>query len=570
MMKINTSVSTGIKMMMKKQFLIISFLVSLGVPIVLSGQTATNQNWDDADSKKSSDKRQTLNASQAMSNIVVPALEGAINPETYYVGPSDIISVNIWLSPPLNFILAVTPEGTLVIPTVGEVKIADLSLSEAKKQIVREIKKKYLMGEPSVTLISPRHVLITVKGDLPEIRQKQDQEEIKRDARKARQVMVLGTDRVETAVRLAGVTIMYRNILLKHKDGTTQRVDIPKYYAAKDDRWNPVIRDGDEIVIPKVDTSKNVVSIWGGVNVEGAYEYVEGDTFLDLLQLAQGFTGRSIQDSVLLYRYDETGVELSVKVVNAAAISEGKSDNFPLLCFDKIVVLQRYDVREDFGVTISGEVVNPGYFPIVRERTKLSTVIERAGGFTLYAALTAAQVSRASIPESKIEKERLLGMRGSISVEDTAYYNVESMLRVTQKNVQVDFQKLFVQKDASQDVILQPGDRIVIPSKLKNVYVFGQVVIPGDVPFVEGKNADFYVRAAGGFTDEARKGGMAVVKRSTRQWLSPSETTVEEGDQIWVPKTPERTLTYYMNIIGQAASVLTAAASIALLVIQLK
>lgn len=569
-MKINTSVSTGIKMMMKKQFLIISFLVSLGVPIVLSGQTATNQNWDDADSKKSSDKRQTLNASQAMSNIVVPALEGAINPETYYVGPSDIISVNIWLSPPLNFILAVTPEGTLVIPTVGEVKIADLSLSEAKKQIVREIKKKYLMGEPSVTLISPRHVLITVKGDLPEIRQKQDQEEIKRDARKARQVMVLGTDRVETAVRLAGVTIMYRNILLKHKDGTTQRVDIPKYYAAKDDRWNPVIRDGDEIVIPKVDTSKNVVSIWGGVNVEGAYEYVEGDTFLDLLQLAQGFTGRSIQDSVLLYRYDETGVELSVKVVNAAAISEGKSDNFPLLCFDKIVVLQRYDVREDFGVTISGEVVNPGYFPIVRERTKLSTVIERAGGFTLYAALTAAQVSRASIPESKIEKERLLGMRGSISVEDTAYYNVESMLRVTQKNVQVDFQKLFVQKDASQDVILQPGDRIVIPSKLKNVYVFGQVVIPGDVPFVEGKNADFYVRAAGGFTDEARKGGMAVVKRSTRQWLSPSETTVEEGDQIWVPKTPERTLTYYMNIIGQAASVLTAAASIALLVIQLK
>lgn len=557
-------------MMMKKQFLIISFLVSLGVPIVLSGQTATNQNWDDADSKKSSDKRQTLNASQAMSNIVVPALEGAINPETYYVGPSDIISVNIWLSPPLNFILAVTPEGTLVIPTVGEVKIADLSLSEAKKQIVREIKKKYLMGEPSVTLISPRHVLITVKGDLPEIRQKQDQEEIKRDARKARQVMVLGTDRVETAVRLAGVTIMYRNILLKHKDGTTQRVDIPKYYAAKDDRWNPVIRDGDEIVIPKVDTSKNVVSIWGGVNVEGAYEYVEGDTFLDLLQLAQGFTGRSIQDSVLLYRYDETGVELSVKVVNAAAISEGKSDNFPLLCFDKIVVLQRYDVREDFGVTISGEVVNPGYFPIVRERTKLSTVIERAGGFTLYAALTAAQVSRASIPESKIEKERLLGMRGSISVEDTAYYNVESMLRVTQKNVQVDFQKLFVQKDASQDVILQPGDRIVIPSKLKNVYVFGQVVIPGDVPFVEGKNADFYVRAAGGFTDEARKGGMAVVKRSTRQWLSPSETTVEEGDQIWVPKTPERTLTYYMNIIGQAASVLTAAASIALLVIQLK
>jgi protein involved in polysaccharide export with SLBB domain len=547
MMKMNDSVSTGIKMMMKKQFTLISFIICIFYPALLLGQTTHTS--VDADSKINQDKVQVSNY-----NITTPALEGAINPETYYVGPSDIISVNIWLSPPLNFILTVTPEGTLVVPTVGEVKIADLSLVEAKKQVIREIKKKYIMGEPTVTLISPRHVLIMVKGDVPRVGQ----------------VTLLATDRMETAIRQAGGSITNRNIVVKHKDGTYQRIDVPKYYAVKDDRWNPSVRDGDEVFIPKVDANKNVISIWGGVNVAGAYEYVDGDTFLDLLQLAQGFTRRAIQDSVLLYRYDKSGNGLAITVVNAKTILEGAAENFPLKRFDKIVIIQRYDAQEDYGVTISGEVMYPGYYPIVRDGTKLSTVIERAGGFTPFAALQAAQLFRSSIPASEIETERLLSLRGNITTEDSAYYNMESALHMMREIVQVDFEKLFVRKDTLQDVILHTSDRIVIPSKLKTIYVFGQVAIPGDVPFVEGRDVDYYVKAAGGFTDDARRGDMMIIKRATHQWLAPSETTIEEGDQVWVPKKPERTFAYYMTVFSQTAAVITAAVSIALLAIQLR
>jgi protein involved in polysaccharide export with SLBB domain len=554
----------GNKMMIRKQLALFSFIGCIFYQALLLGQTATM--GIDADSKKSQDKIQVSNY-----NITAPALEGAINPDMYYVGPSDIISVNIWLSPPVNFILTVTPEGTLVVPTVGEVKIADLSLAEAKKQIIREIKKKYLMGEPSVTLVSPRRVLITVKGDVA-IAQRVSKlgAEVKEDVAKSQQVTLLGTDRVEAAIRLSGGSVTNRNIMLKHKDGTSQRVDIPKYYALKDDRWNPVIRDGDDVFIPKVDANKNVISIWGGVNVEGAYEYVDGDTFLDLLQLAQGFTRRAIQDSVLLYRYDKSGQELSVTVMNAKNIAEGTAENLPLKRFDKIVVIQRYDAREDYGVTISGEVLYPGYYPIVRDGTKLSTVIERAGGFTSYAALHAAQLFRSSIPTSEIETERLLSLRGNVTTEDTAYYSMETALRIKREIVQVDFQKLFVQKDTIQDVVLHTGDRIVVPSKLKTIYVFGQVAIPGDVPFVEGRDASYYINAAGGYTDDARRGDMMIIKRATHQWLVPSETTIEEGDQVWVPKKPERTFAYYMTVFSQTAAVITAAVSIALLAIQLK
>jgi protein involved in polysaccharide export with SLBB domain len=549
---------------MCRKIFIGSVLMLFSCSMFLIAQMSTMKSDDD--SKTVRDKVQASSY-----NIPTPPLEGAVNPETYYVGPSDIISVNIWLSSPLNFILAVTPEGTLVIPTVGEVKIADLSLTEAKKQVVREIKKKYLMGEPTVTLISPRRVLITVKGDIA-IAQRVSKlgAEVKEDVAKAQQVTLLGTDRVEAAIRLSGCSVTNRNITLRHKDGTSQRIDIPKYYAVKDDRWNPIIRDGDEVFIPKVDANKNVISIWGGVNVAGAYEYVDGDTFLDLLQLAQGFTRRAIQDSVLLYRYDRSGKELSMAVVNAKAIAEGTAENLRLMRFDKIVVIQRYDAREDYGVAVTGEVLYPGYYPIVRDGTKLSMVIERAGGFTSYAALHAAQLFRSSIPASEIETERLLSLRGNVTTEDTTYYNMETALRMMREIVQVDFEKLFVQKDTLQDVILHTGDRIVIPSKLKTIYVFGQVAIPGDVPFVIGRDADYYVRAAGGFTDDARSGDMMIIKRATHQWLAPSETTIEEGDQVWVPKKPERTFAYYMTVFSQTASVITAAVSIALLAIQLR
>ncbi len=259
MMKMNDSVSIGMIIMIRKQLAVISFLIgimSVALPMASLGQTTMTNQGLEADTKKLPEKNQTSYGNSMSGNITTPALEGAINPEMYYVGPSDIMSVNIWLSPPLSFILTVTPEGTLVIPTVGEVKIADMSLAEAKKQILREIKKKYLTGEPTVTLISPRRVLIMVKGNVP----------------KVGLVTLLATDRVEAAIRQAEKTIANRNIMINHKDGTSQRIDVPKYYATKDDRWNPLVRDGDEVFIPKVDANKNVISIWGGVNVEGTYE----------------------------------------------------------------------------------------------------------------------------------------------------------------------------------------------------------------------------------------------------------------------------------------------------------
>jgi len=103
----------------------------------------------------------------------------------------------------------------------------------------------------------------------------------------------------------------------------------------------------------------------------------------------------------------------------------------------------------------------------------------------------------------------------------------------------------------------------------RTIYVFGQVVSPGNVGFIPGQSVQYYVDRAGGFTERARTGDVKVVKARTRQWLSPKETTVEEGDYVWVPKETEYPFSYYMSILGQTAVILSVAVSTVLLVIQL-
>jgi hypothetical protein len=101
------------------------------------------------------------------------------------------------------------------------------------------------------------------------------------------------------------------------------------------------------------------------------------------------------------------------------------------------------------------------------------------------------------------------------------------------------------------------------------VYVFGQVVTNGYIPFVAGEGLEYYVKKAGGYIERARTGDVKIVKARTRQWLAPDETIIEAGDYIWVPRVIERSFGYYMGIIGQTAAIVSVAVSIVLLGIQI-
>jgi protein involved in polysaccharide export with SLBB domain len=353
-----------------------------------------------------------------------------------------------------------------------------------------------------------------------------------------------------------------RNVYVKHKDGTYSRVDIDKFLATRDDRWNPFLREGDMVVVPRKQEVKNFVGIYGEVNSPGRFEFVEGDSLKDLLLLGHGFTRLADTDSADFSRLDSSGRIMERRRVGIDAICGGRATDIALRPGDRLVVKGSSDQRADYRVEVRGEVLSPGFYPITRDRTLLSEIVARAGGFTQFASLNTAEVTRSSVDPTAIQLEQLESLRGGAAPEDSSYYILETNLRIRREIVNVDFEKLFLGRDSTQDILLQTDDVIFIPAKNRTIYVFGQVVSPGHVAFQSGAKIDYYIDKAGGFTERARDGDVKIIKARTRQWLSPSETTVQEGDYVWVPKVVERPFGYYLNVIGQSAAIISVALSL--------
>lgn len=497
-----------------------------------------------------------------------PAMESVINPDHYIVGPSDVFSVNVWTDPPLTFRLSVTPEGTLVVPGAGEVHVAGLTLADARARVLTEVKKRYRFGESTVTLVAPRSVIISVQGRIlnPGVYTFPAYNRVDKALEEANRPLVSQTFDDSRYMRSEMST---RRVIIRHADRTESRADLRRFMATQDDRWNPYLREGDIVVVPRNDFTRNVFGVYGEVNTPGRFEYAEGDGVKDALQIAFGFTPRAISDSVMLLRQDASGEIISRTVIRGARILAGLDPDVPIQPGDRLMVPGHPDLRGDYAVTVRGQVKAPGVYPITRNSTRVREVIQAAGGFTDEASLASTELIRRSVAEGEIETERLQSVRGGVPDEDSSYYYLETSLRLRKETVYCDFVGLFLGGDTTQNVVLRDGDIITVPTSTRSIYVFGQVVSPGHIQFKSGQDVEYYLRMAGGLTDRARDSDIRIVKAKTRQWLPADEGVVEEGDYVWVPKVTERPFGYYLSVIAQSAAVLSAGVSIALLAIQL-
>jgi len=536
---------------------------------------AQNRQQTDLLEDKTQQKTNTPNVS-----LPAMALEGPIDASKYIVGPSDVLGVNIWAATPVSFTVNVTPEGTVIIPTVCEIEVSGLRLSTAKEKILSEIRKKYIMGNPTVTLLKPRDLIVTIAGNVryPGRYMMNASERIDRLIQDANNVVrpVGGSSTLDNSLPSEPNTDYHsdtaskRSIIVRHRDGSMQRADIQKFFVEKNDQWDPFLREGDEVYVPEIDLTKNLFAVYGAVNAPGRFEFVPGDSVLDGIKLAYGFTSRANPDSVEHIRIDPATGALQSECVKAQELFPGSPMNLPLQPGDRILVRAKYDPREDYHVYVAGEVRFPGTYPITKNNTTLSQIIRIAGGFTEYASLESGELIRKSVRIDEGQLDRMLLQRGNITPEDNSYVTVEGDIKMRQDNVNVNFERLFQAKDSTQDIYLQPEDRIYIPSLRRTVHVFGQVVTPGDVPFVADQDAKYYIARAGGFTDDAQEGDVAVIKWTTRQWFEPGKTRIEEGDYIWVPPVVRRPASYWLAIVGQTTSIISVALSIVLLVLQLK
>ncbi len=481
-------------------------------------------------------------------------LEAPIHPDEYIVGPGDRLSINIWGASNTDFDVQITPEGITLIPTVAEIDLQELSLAQTKEKIIQTVKKVYLNSEVTVNLISLRKFRVTVSGQVEN----------------PGSITVTAADRVSEAIRLANpvpegkeplhvenvttkkapVPVIVkkepakRQIILTRKNGQKLPIDLLGYEINGKKEKNPYLLEGDVIYVPLFTKNIPTVQILGAVHDAGTYEFMEGDRVMDIVKIAHGFTYNADSSNIEISRFNadnKTITSFKIDLSSYDMNQQEEENNVLLKVDDRIYVRYIPEYHRINTVEIKGEIMYPGYYSIELDETKLTDIIETAGGFTESASLKEAFVIRRKLEEIvDLEYERLSAM----SVEEMTsmereYYKIKN--RERRGIMAVDFIRLFVDKDTTLDITLHHNDYIEIPLKAQVVNISGQVVRPGLIAFEKGKSLSHYIRKAGGYSWNANRKKVRVIRTETGEWAKPENSTIiNVGDTILIPEKTER------------------------------
>ena len=487
---------------------------------------------------------QTVNPFSTSSNPAFDALEGAVD-GGYTLGPGDRLGIYLWGDPPISFDTRVTLQGKVVLPQVGEVDVLGLGLEAAEAEIGQLLARKYRNQRVSVALLQLRRFQVHVTGLVE----------------RPGGVLASAADRVLDAIALAGGSLDgagLRRVRIQRADGNGQRADIFRYLRTGETESNPRLRDGDIIVVPY---RGPLVYLYGAVSEPGGYEFLENDRLSDLIQLAGGTTDDADSDSVEVTRFidAERTERMYISLGNGGTGGLPTVSGFELRAGDQIQIRRNLNWHRRQIVDVRGEVKFPGTFPIVDGETRLSEVIERAGGFTDLAFLEEATViRRRAISLDDKEYERLQRMNPSEMTKDEyEYFKMKS--REEKGLMVVDFVQLFRKGETSQDLLLRSGDLIDVPPQKDFVSVLGEVSAPGNVFYRGSLGIDSYISLAGGYSSNADRGKVRVIRVATGEWVEKDKAEpMQAGDTIWIPERPDRDYwRYFRETLSVVTQILT-------------
>jgi protein involved in polysaccharide export with SLBB domain len=335
---------------------------------------------------------------------------------------------------------------------------------------------------------------------------------------------------------------------------------------------NVLLEPRDRILIQEnvlADDPKTVV-INGEVTNPGRYPLTAKLRVTDLIQLAGGFK-RSAETSTadLTQFITSKSAPIVAKHENidlASAMAGNGAADLNLGDGDVLTIRQRPG-WDDVGasVTIEGEVAHPGTYGL-RAGERLSSVIERAGGFQPEAYPFGAVLKRPSVRDHELQARDELMSRvrnaqnNLVQLQDTdpkqkvakelAFQQWQANLEQLNSNPPVGRIAIRISgkterwKDTADDIQLEAGDVLVIPKKPGYVMVAGEVFNPTAITLRPGKNAKWYLTQAGGMTSMANKGAIFVVRadgsvlggKNGILMGRPLSKTLQAGDTVVVPE----------------------------------
>ncbi len=399
-------------------------------------------------------------------------------PVNYTLGPDDQLQVSVYGMQVASFNVTVSPEGTINIPNVGEIKVSGYTFEEARSKVKGRMASIYTSlrsgaSQLSINLGNIRSIRVTVLGSY-----------------KPGTYTVSSLSTVFNVLYLSGGPALngsFREIELVRNNEIVKKIDLYKFLISASTEDDERVRENDIIRIP---VYKNRVEIAGQIKRPGIFEILPDETVNDLLKFASGFTDTAYKASIKVIQL--TDKEKKVKDINQDAydLYSPRTGDF----FEVSRILDRFLNR----VTIEGAVFRPGIFEITSGLT-IGQLINNAEGIR---------------EDAYTERAQLIRLKSDLTTEIISF-NVAKVL------------------NGITDIPLKREDKIIISSifDLKNefnVTIQGEVRFPGNFKYVESLTVKDLILQAGGFTDAAYPQKIEIARVIRRDTLTAQDVRLSE------------------------------------------
>ncbi len=276
--------------------------------------------------------------------------------------------------------------------------------------------------------------------------------------------------------------------------------DLFKFLQEGDIQANPVLKEGQTVhVPPRFMTAGSV----GEVRKSGDFEIVSGETVEDLIRYSGGFATTADTTHMLLER--TTPGEEVVTIV----FPRDSAASIELKDLDILVVPDLVSFHGIEPVEVLGGGGRTGAFQVAGSE-KLSEFVYRLWRFTPRFDVESAVIERYVAPDEP----------------QYIYFNVRDVL----------------DGKAVGDTILRPGDTVSFPSRERQVFVTGEVVLPGPFPFQPGFTAERYIALAGGPNGDGTYGRIDIFAENGSLRSGDRHSLVYRGETIVVKTKLSRQL----------------------------
>ncbi|GAA6250902.1 SLBB domain-containing protein [Bacteroides thetaiotaomicron] len=369
---------------------------------------------------------------------------------------------------------------------------------------------------------------------------------------------------VNEAQGLTGDAFLNRAVLYRQReDLTSEVVQIDIKSIMDGTSPNLALMKNDILYIPSIHDleDRGNVTVHGEVAHPDSYLYADNMTLEDLIIQAGGLkeaastvridVSRRIKNPRSTADNDTIGQMYTFSLKDGFVI-DGQP-GFILQPYDEVYVRRSPGYQAQQNVVIDGEILFGGNYAMTNREERLSDLVNKAGGPTSLAYLRGAKLTRvASAGEKKRMGDviRLMSRQLGEAMIDSLGIRVEDTFTVG-----IDLEKALSDPKGNADLVLREGDVISIPKNNNTVTINGAVMVPNTVSYMQGKDVDYYLNQAGGYSDNAKKSKKFIVYMNGQvtKVKGSGKKQIEPGCEIIVPSKAKKKANIG-NILGYATT----------------